>query len=257
MPRHSAAAGAGEQGGKPPAEAGGAAFAYFLTAAAVSLAAALCFAPLARRQNRLAESRAARLMSASLTSVDEAERTARKAAVSLGKLLRDLFWPAAAVFLCFAVAMFFPVFSARVRSVSEGSGAPLLQPAAFIPLAFFAWSLGDLLGRVATALPAVATLRRRPRALFALAIARLAFLPLYLLCNVDGAGAAVESDLFYLVVVQLPFGLTTGLLAASCMMAAGEMVEEGEREAAGSFMGLCLVAGLTCGSLLSFTASSM
>lgn len=36
------------------------------------------------------------------------------------------------------------------------------------------------------------------------------------------------------------------------MMAAGRWVGAEEREAAGGFMGFCLVAGLTVGSLLSF-----
>ena len=40
------------------------------------------------------------------------------------------------------------------------------------------------------------------------------------------------------------------------MMGTNEWVEDGEREAAGGFMGLSLVAGLTTGSLLSFTAGS-
>ncbi len=70
-------------------------------------------------------------------------------------------------------------------------------------------------------------------------------------------GAVVNSDLFYLLLVQLPFGLTNGWLASDCMMAAGERVDESEREASGAFMGLCLVAGLTAGSLLSFTAAGI
>ncbi len=63
----------------------------------------------------------------------------------------------------------------------------------------------------------------------------------------------MKSDFFYLGVVQLWFGISNGYLGSSCMMAAGEWVEEEQREAAGSWMGLCLVAGLTVGSLLSFT----
>jgi equilibrative nucleoside transporter 1/2/3 len=89
--------------------------------------------------------------------------------------------------------------------------------------------------------------------LFAFSIARVLFLPLYLLCNIGGRGAAISSDFFYLFLVQLPFGLTNGWLGSSCFMAVGDWVEEGEREAAGGFMGLCLVAGLTVGSLLSFS----
>ena len=83
-------------------------------------------------------------------------------------------------------------------------------------------------------------------------MSRVVFIPLYLLCNIHGNGAAVSSDAFYLVVVQFLFGLSNGFLGSTCMMGAGEWVEVDEREAAGGFMGLMLVGGLTVGSLLSF-----
>lgn len=87
-------------------------------------------------------------------------------------------------------------------------------------------------------------------------MARLVFIPLYFLCNVGGRGAVVQSDVFYLFVVQGLFGLTNGYLGSECMMGSGEWVKEDEREAAGGFMGLCLVGGLTVGSLLSFLLGS-
>lgn len=62
----------------------------------------------------------------------------------------------------------------------------------------------------------------------------------------------MHSDAFYLVAVQYFFGLSNGFLGATCMMGAGVGVEVEEREAAGGFMGLMLVGGLTVGSLLSF-----
>ncbi|KAG7124962.1 Nucleoside transporter FUN26 like protein [Verticillium longisporum] len=173
-------------------------------------------------------------------------------------LLGKLHWLSAAVALCFAVSMFFPVFTGKILSVrpaDDGATGSLFRPAAFIPLAFFVWNAGDLAGRMATALPF--SLRGRPPLLLALAVARLAWLPLYLLCNLNGRGAVVASDLFYLAVVQFPFGLTNGWLGASCMMAGSEWVDEGEREVAGGFMGLCLVTGLTVGSILSFTVAGI
>ena len=85
-----------------------------------------------------------------------------------------------------------------------------------------------------------------------MAVLRIGFVGLYHLCNVRGRGAVINSDFFYLVIVQLLFGLTNGYLGSTCMIGAGEWVEPREREAAGGFMGLCLVAGLTAGSLASF-----
>jgi solute carrier family 29 (equilibrative nucleoside transporter), member 1/2/3 len=116
------------------------------------------------------------------------------------------------------------------------------------------WNTGDLLGRLSTL---HRPLHLRPRFLLLLALARLLFIPLYLLCNIDGAGARVPSDLFYLAVVQLLFGASNGYLGSVCMMAAAGAVEVQEKEAAGGFMGLCLVAGLTVGSLLSFVVAGV
>lgn len=236
-------------------EAGAAAFMYFLTAVAVSGVTLVAFVPLVRRHNRLIERRMSEQLAASVTSIEEAERAARHF-VSIPTLFRKLRWVSASVFMCFAVAMFFPVFTSKILSVrDEETDGRLFAPGAFIPLAFFFWNLGDLLGRVATMLPF--SLRHRPHALFAISIARILFLPLYLLCNIRGKGAVIQSDLFYLLLIQLPFGLTNGWLGSSAMMAAGEWVGDGEREAAGGFMGTCLVAGLTAGSVLSFTANGI
>lgn len=230
------------------------AFVYFLTAVAVSLTALLAFIPLARRHGSIMEGRLADQMRESMESMEDAEIAARKK-TSMRKLFSELPFLSTALVLCFTVTMFFPVFTAKIFSVHDGKNVPgLLRPDAFVPLGFFVWNLGDLTGRVATALPF--SLRHRPVLLFLISLARIGMVPLYLLCNIGGRGAKVESDFFYLFVVQLLFGITNGWLGSSCMMAAGEWVEEGEREAAGGFMGLCLVLGLALGSLLSFTAAS-
>lgn len=115
--------------------------------------------------------------------------------------------------------------------------------------------MGDLAGRLVTLGPL--NLRHRPVALFVVAIARAGFLPMYLLCNILGKGAVVKSDVFYLFGVQFLFGLSNGWLGSCCMMAAGEYVDDGEREAAGGFMAINLVGGLTAGSLLSFVAAGV
>lgn len=229
------------------------AFLYFLTAVVVSVIALVAFFPLVKRHNHIIENRMVEHMAESMNSIEEAERASRKVA-SLGRLFQKLHWLAIGVALTFCETMFFPVFTAKILSIKEDAGL-LFSPAAFIPLAFFFWNLGDLTGRISTMLPF--SLQHRPFALFSLAVARIAILPLYLLCNIGGRGAVVSSDFFYLFVVQLAFGLTNGWLGSSFMMASGQWVDEGEREAAGGFMGLCLVAGLACGSLLSFTIADI
>lgn len=249
FPSPNASAGEDSDGGLRQGQSS--AFFYFLAAVAISVLAMMVFVPLVRRRNRRLENRMTERLAESTSSIEEAERAPRKA-TSLWLLFRKLRWLAVGIATTFAVTMFFPVFTAKIDSVREDAGA-IFRPAAFIPLGFLFWNLGDLGGRVATMLPF--SLGHRPFALFLLALARVAQLPLYLLCNINGRGALVSSDFFYLFVVQVSFGLTNGWLGSSFMMASGEWVEEGEREATGGFMGFCLVVGLTIGSLLSFTAS--
>lgn len=227
------------------------AFLYFMAATTISVLTLAAVFPLIRKHNRMVEVN----MASSITSVDEAEQAHRKV-VSMWQLYKKLHWFAAAVFACFAITMFFPVFTQKIFSVIPEVGAPrLLQPAVFIPLGFLVWNLGDLCGRVSSALPFLVI--RHPVVIFVLSIARIIFIPLYLLCNIGNNGAIINSDAFYLGVVQFGFGLTNGLIGSLCMMNAGQWVDEGEREASGGFMAVNLVAGLTAGSLLSFFAADV
>lgn len=236
------------------------AFVYFLTATIISVLALVAFFYLLRKE---ANSRALKSAAKSTlngasegdaltgnprrlsTSHEHGEESNDRPSVPLGTLFRRMPFLALAVFICFAVTMVFPVFTASIFSVNN------IDSAIFIPTAFLLWNIGDLVGRLVTLWPKI-SLTHYPFALFCLAMARLLFIPLYFLCNIKNKGAAVSSDFFYLVIVQFLFGLTNGYLGSSCMMGSGEWVLPEEREAAGGFMGLMLVGGLTVGSLLSF-----
>lgn len=236
-----------------PQESSTSAFAYFLTATLVSALTLVAFFYLLSR----ASSKQRLLQTHLEESTDLADSTqSLRKSIPLTRLFRKLFWLAGAVFITFVVTMFFPVFTSQITSVRDPATAPrLFQPATFIPLGFFFWNLGDLIGRTGPALPAL-RLTHRPRLLFLFSIARLAFIPLYFLCNIRGKGASIRSDFFYLIFVQLLFGFTNGYLGSSCMMGFAEYVESEELEAAGGFMSLCLVGGLTVGSFLSFAVAS-
>ncbi|KAI9879780.1 MAG: hypothetical protein M1830_007222 [Pleopsidium flavum] len=227
------------------------AFSYFLTATAVSTLALVAFLYLLRRRS-LYEKHVSAVED--LDGAEEEEHTERKV-VGLWVLCKKLRWLALAVFLCFCVTMVFPVFTSEILSVRDPSTSPrLFQRASFIPFAFLLWNAGDLIGRLLTLVPQL-RLMQYPRILFIFSLVRLIFIPLYLLCNIRGRGAVIKSDTFYLIIVQFLFGLSNGYLGSNCMMGAAEWVEIEEREAAGGFMGLMLVAGLTVGSLLSFLAA--
>ncbi|KAL9104604.1 MAG: hypothetical protein Q9163_000469 [Psora crenata] len=241
----------GQEAGTLPHESGKSAFIYFLTATVIFVAALFSIFVLLRRHPEAGTAATIKSPLLDASSTQENDPVARKV-VSLWTLYRKLHWLANAVFLTFAVTMSFPVFTQQITSIRPADTAPrILQPACFIPLAFLLWNAGDLSGRLLTLLPSLA-LVRRPRTLFILSLARMVWVPLYFLCNIHNHGAVIPSDLFYLVIVQFLFGLSNGFLGSSCMMGAGEWVEAEEREAAGGFMGLMLVGGLTVGSLMSF-----
>jgi solute carrier family 29 (equilibrative nucleoside transporter), member 1/2/3 len=225
------------------------AFAYFLTATVISALTIVAFSVLVSRHG--AKGGGKRAITA-IDGEDEPLSASEHVSIPLTRLFHKLFWLAGAIFLAFAITMFFPVFTQQILSVRPVDSAPrLFAPSSFIPLAFLFWNSGDLLGRLLPAIPAL-SLSHRPRLLFFLSLARIIWIPLYFLCNIKGNGAAISSDFFYLVFVQLLFGITNGYIGSQCMIAFAEWVDVEERPAAGGFMSLCLVAGLSVGSLLSF-----
>ena len=233
--------------GPPPVPAT-AALAYFLTAVSIAVASSMAFFYLLARHRHTTKA-------VDTTTRDPSNEAADRKEVPLLVLFRKLFWLASGVFITLGVTMIFPVLTQRIVSVhAPEEQGPLQQATTFIPLAFLVWNAGDLVGRLLTAVPSL-SLVLRPKVVFLLAILRIGFVGLYHLCNIRGQGAIVESDLFYLVVVQLLFGLTNGYLGSTCMIGASVWVEPEEREVAGGFMGLCLVAGLAVGSLASFFAA--
>lgn len=276
----------GEGIGPTPHENGKSAFAYFLTATAVSILALLAFflllhlernkpmrksAPFSNGSTITAEHSSSSAISPKDDDDDDNDNDeddpytnnnispARRRSIPLWSLFLKLRYLALAVFLTFSITMFFPVFTQQITSTHLLDPPPprLLQAACFIPLAFLFWNTGDLLGRLLTLAPSLAAITRYPLLIFVLSILRVVWIPLYLLCNIHHrgggtGGAVVASDFFYLVIVQFLFGLSNGYLGSCCMIGAGGWVEEEEREAAGGFMGLCLVGGLTVGSLASF-----
>ena len=229
------------------------ALAYFLTATGVSVVTLVAFTYLLRRQRNNNDAKQI------VESVDGAEALehAERKVVGMVTLFKKLRWLAMGVIICFTVTIAtFPVFTAEIESVhTQSTSSRLFSPACFIPLAFLAWNVGDLAGRLLPLIPKLSLVHHTPLA-FTISLSRVVFIPLYLLCNIRGRGAIISSDVFYLFVVQFLFGLTNGYIGSSCMIGASEWVEDDEREAAGGFMGLMLVFGLTLGSFFSFLTAN-
>lgn len=162
-------------------------------------------------------------------------------------------WPALANFSCLCISSVSSVFVTKITSIIPKDEAPtLLRPEAFIPLSIVLWNIGDFLG----SLVAVSSrfLIRRPFLIFVLSLARIGFIPMYLMCNIDGRGS-FAGDWFYLICVQFLFGVTHGWLSGASMMGVPVWVPEEDREEAGAFMGMTLVTGLVAGSILGLVVS--
>jgi solute carrier family 29 (equilibrative nucleoside transporter), member 1/2/3 len=148
--------------------------------------------------------------------------------------------------------MMFPIFTTVIVSTHHEPLPRLLQPDVFIPLSFIIWNFGDLVGRLVCAWPIFHVTRPKLQAF--LAVARLAFIPLYYQCNLHGNGAKIGGDAFFWC-IQFGYGVTNGWIGSNVMMAAPAYAGEEMREAAGGFMGACIMGGLTLGSLMGFFVS--
>ncbi|KAF3915387.1 hypothetical protein AA313_de0207472 [Arthrobotrys entomopaga] len=236
-----------EQDDKAASASPKSAFVYFLAATVVSGAALLFFTiHLNRHHHNNNKTHSSHPVADGLAESDD---LTPKKNISLWQLLKKLPLTAYTVFFTFALTMIFPVFTQATFSVNSSPSSVFSRPDVFIPFSFLVWNSGDLIGRVVCGFPRIAC--TNPTILAIASTARLVYLPLYFLCNIKGGGAKVNSDLFY-EFVQFTFGLTNGYVGSNAIMLAPSLVSEDESQAAGGFMGLCLVAGLAAGSVSSF-----
>ncbi|RPA87534.1 hypothetical protein BJ508DRAFT_410299 [Ascobolus immersus RN42] len=227
-----------DQPDPPSGTPAGSAFFSFFTATIVSGVTLLLF-----------QSLLARTPAAKPTRRDSTASEPEKASVPMLDLLLKLRYQAFTITFNFALTMIFPIFTIIITSSHPKPLPPLLLPPVFVPLSFIIWNLGDFLGRLICAWPIFHVTNPKLQTIFAMA--RLAFIPLYYQCNLYGMGAKFGGDAFYWL-VQIAFGMTNGWVGSNVMMAAPAYAGEEMREAAGGFLGACIMGGLTLGSFLGF-----
>jgi equilibrative nucleoside transporter 1/2/3 len=165
---------------------------------------------------------------------------------------------AASVFSIFVVTLAcFPAVTVLVVSTGLAEGGQW-STVYFIPVAcFLLFNVGDLIGRFsAQYLQWPKPGRLGMIIVFALSMARLAFIPLFLVCNAKPGGRHVTdvyfySDLAYIIVMSL-FSVTNGYLANICMMSAPQVCKGPEAQTAASIMVALLGLGLGTGALMSY-----
>ncbi|KAM9363517.1 equilibrative nucleoside transporter 2-like [Symphorus nematophorus] len=160
-------------------------------------------------------------------------------------------WLMAACVTCvFAVTLsVFPVITVRVRTVYEDNAA--WKKVFTCVCCFIVFNAMDLVGRSA---PSLVQWPSKESVLFPIAVlARLLFIPLLMLCNVENSrlDAVFRHDGAFVFIMAL-FSFSNGYLASLCMAYAPQLVRFKDCETAGSLMTFFLVLGLALGASFSF-----
>lgn len=174
----------------------------------------------------------------------------QKSHVAFGLLWRKLKLIVLTIFLTFSITLIFPVFASTVTSVHKESKNVFFHNNIYIPFIYLIWNLGDLAGRILCGYRFF--IITKPRLLILYSLARILFVPLFLTCNINGNGAMISSDLWY-IFLQLVFGISNGQLCTSSFMIIRDYCDtDDEKEAAGGFSTVFLSVGLAVGSLFSY-----
>jgi len=175
--------------------------------------------------------------------------------VNPGRVMLEILPYAIAVFLTFLVTLgAFPAITAQVVSTMDAETEWASK--FYVPVAcFLLFNIGDFIGRY------LAGLVQWPRPgkvgayiTLGLSLARFAFLPLFLVCNIRPGNnvtpVVMESDVAYIVIMAL-FSITNGYVGSICMMSGPQVVRPEEAQTAASLMVALLGLGLGSGAFLS------
>ncbi|KAF4106115.1 hypothetical protein G5714_013777 [Onychostoma macrolepis] len=249
------------------------AFGYFITACVVILLAIVSYLALPKMEffRYYSESNGSRSNADEENKMDllkpegEAEKRPvlsltdeeSKPAVSVLGIFKKIWVMALSVCFVFTVTIsVFPAITVDVKTtvVEEGSGWKTY----FIPVScFLLFNLMDWAGRSLTAVcmwPGKDSIW-----LPVLVIARLVFVPLFMLCNVEPRHylpLVFAHDAWYIIFMIL-FSFSNGYLASLCMCFGPKKVSQHEAETAGAIMAFFLSLGLAMGAGLSFAFRAM
>lgn len=144
----------------------------------------------------------------------------------------------------------YPAVTAEVKSTIAGSSKWEMY---FIPVScFLMFNIFDWLGRSLTAV--CLWPRKDSRLLPFMVAARIVFIPLFMLCNVQPRNhmpVFFHHDAWYIIFIIL-FSISNGYLASLCMCFGPKKVPAHEAETAGAIMAFFLSLGLALGAVFSF-----
>ncbi|KAF8639859.1 hypothetical protein AX17_001114 [Amanita inopinata Kibby_2008] len=154
----------------------------------------------------------------------------------------------------------FPPITTSILPIS-----PDIHPLLFSSIHFLVFNIGDFLGRYLCSFPRL--LIWSAKRLLVLSLLRTAFIPLFLMCNVQRPSTSINlppvinSDLLYMLIL-LAFGISNGYLGSMCMISAPSL-EHNPRlsrkedvDVVATVTNFSLVGGLSIGSAASFAVKA-
>jgi len=248
-------------------------FGYFLTANVIIILALggylilplFHFARFHEEKHRRASMSYSRSNSYSQSSINEVSESEGECDASLMGSVKEVntpMWPVFkhirmyALCACFTFTItlsVFPAMMANIFSTNHGSGSEWSDKY-FTPVTcFLFFNMFDLIGR--TLAGVITWPGHNSRWIIVLTVARVVFIPLYWMCNVqphsDFIPILLNSDIAPMVLTPL-MAITNGYIGTLCMMHAPKCVPYEEVALCGAMMSFFLALGLGLGSLISF-----
>uniref|UniRef100_A0A4W4HB58 Solute carrier family 29 member 1a n=1 Tax=Electrophorus electricus TaxID=8005 RepID=A0A4W4HB58_ELEEL len=211
------------------------AFGYFITACVVILLAIVSYIALPK-------------MATAVVSLTGEETTHNISVFAIFKKIRVM-----ALSVCFIFMITIGMFPAVTVDVKSSVANGSIWEIYFIPVAcFLLFNVMDWAGRSLTAVcmwPGKDSIW-----LPGLVIARVVFIPLFILCNVqprNNLPVLFDHDAWY-IIFMIVFSFSNGYLASLCMCFGPKKVAQHEAETAGTIMVFFLSLGLALGAAVSF-----
>lgn len=162
---------------------------------------------------------------------------------------------AVSVIIVFGVTLCcFPAIIAQIDSTNKGSGSIWDNELFPTLVCFLIFNIGDWCGRIIAGI--VQIVAEKNKFLVVLCLARVVFIPLFLMCNYNPTSGRllpyVFNHDFYPIIFNILFSVSNGYFGSLCMMHGPKLVAIEYAETAGTMMSLFLQLGLTMGACLSF-----
>nr|CAD7263292.1 unnamed protein product [Timema shepardi] len=162
-------------------------------------------------------------------------------------------WPyGLSVWMTFFITLaMYPALTVLVNSTAQGNKKPW-NDVYFVPVVgYLIFSTCDYLGRILAGL--LQWPRNKGWLVILLAVCRVVFVPLLMLCNArprHHMPVLIDSDLYYILIIVV-FALSNGYLANITLICVPRVVDVADQEIASSMMAAFLGMGLACGSAVS------